>query len=169
MEIWTPSNTWFLGPTRVHKRNGSWISSAIFAGLTIETDRPTDHAGPSVTIGHMYVVLRCSLMIDLRMYYYCCFFSLCHYIFNAGEVGSPWNLCKRASMSCWNRNECPSCCPSCTVWLLITGWPLTWKSSKSQEIKNWSGKSQGKWEVRGTIISFCRPVRENTLNDKMEL
>jgi len=53
------SNTWFLGSTEVHNSNDISISSAIFAGLTIVTDRPTDgttdHATPSVTIGRIYV------------------------------------------------------------------------------------------------------------------
>jgi len=41
--IWTPwSNTWFLGPTRVNKPNGTLIGSAIFAQLTAECWR---HAG----------------------------------------------------------------------------------------------------------------------------
>ena len=33
--IWTPSNTWFIGRTRVHNPNGILIGSAVFAGLTI--------------------------------------------------------------------------------------------------------------------------------------
>jgi len=37
-----PSNTWFVGLTRVYNRNGIWIGSADFAGLTIVTDRQTD-------------------------------------------------------------------------------------------------------------------------------
>jgi len=37
-----PPNTWFLGPTRVLDPNGISISSAVFAGLTAVTDRPTD-------------------------------------------------------------------------------------------------------------------------------
>ena len=39
--IWTPSNTWFLGLTPVHTPNGILISSAIFAGFVIMTDRQT--------------------------------------------------------------------------------------------------------------------------------
>jgi len=35
-------NTWFLEPTRVHNPNSISIGSAIFAGLMIMTDRPTD-------------------------------------------------------------------------------------------------------------------------------
>jgi len=35
------SNTWFLGSTQVQNPNGILISSAIFAGLTIVTDRQT--------------------------------------------------------------------------------------------------------------------------------
>ena len=58
-ETWTPSNTWFLGPTRVHDPNGISIGSAVFAGLTSvtdrPTDRPTDHATLSITIRHIYV------------------------------------------------------------------------------------------------------------------
>jgi len=41
-----PSNTWFLGPTRVSLSNAISIGSAVFAGLTNvtnkHTDRPTD-------------------------------------------------------------------------------------------------------------------------------
>ena len=37
-----PSNTWFFGPTRVHNPNRISIGSAVFAGLTIVTDRQTD-------------------------------------------------------------------------------------------------------------------------------
>jgi len=53
------SNTWFPGPIRVHIANGILIGSAVFAGLTIVTDRltdrTTDHATPPVTIGRIYV------------------------------------------------------------------------------------------------------------------
>jgi len=57
--IWTPCNTWFLGPTRVLKPNGNSIASAVFARLISvtdwPTDRPTDHATRSVAIGRMYL------------------------------------------------------------------------------------------------------------------
>ena len=33
----------FFGPTRVHNPNGISIGSAVFVGLTIVTDRQTDH------------------------------------------------------------------------------------------------------------------------------
>ena len=53
------SNTWFPGPTRVLNPSGIWIGSAIFARHTSVTDRltdrPTDHATRSVTIGRIYV------------------------------------------------------------------------------------------------------------------
>jgi len=56
---WPTSNTWFLGPTRVLNPNGISIGSAVFAGLTTvtdrETDRPTDHATWSVTVGSIYI------------------------------------------------------------------------------------------------------------------
>jgi len=53
-----PSNTWFPGPTQVLNRNGSSIGAAVFAvqgSLVWQTDRPTDHATPSVRIGRIYV------------------------------------------------------------------------------------------------------------------
>jgi len=50
-----PSNTWFLVRTRVHNPNGISIGSAVFAGLTSVTDRQTDHATRSVTIGRIHV------------------------------------------------------------------------------------------------------------------
>jgi len=37
-----PSNTWFLGPTRVLNPNGISISAAVFTGLTNMTDQQTD-------------------------------------------------------------------------------------------------------------------------------
>jgi len=36
--IWTPSNTWFRGPTRVLDASGIAIGSAVLAGLTTVTD-----------------------------------------------------------------------------------------------------------------------------------
>jgi len=63
---WTLSNTWFIEPTRAHNPNGISIGSAVFAGLTSVTDRQTDHATRSVTIGSIYVrssLLRCGLII----------------------------------------------------------------------------------------------------------
>ena len=39
---WTPSNTWFHGPTWVLNPNGISIGSAVFAGLTSVTDQQTD-------------------------------------------------------------------------------------------------------------------------------
>jgi len=45
------SNTWFLGPTRVHISNGILIGSAIFAWLMVVTHRPTDwHADWQTTL-----------------------------------------------------------------------------------------------------------------------
>jgi len=41
-EICTPSNTWFLGPTRVTNPNGISIGSAVLDGLTNVFNRPTD-------------------------------------------------------------------------------------------------------------------------------
>jgi len=53
--IWTSSNTWFPGPTRVLNPNDISIGSAVLAGLTSVTDRQTDHANRSVTIDRSYV------------------------------------------------------------------------------------------------------------------
>jgi len=49
------SNTWFPGPTRVLNPNGISIDSAVFAGLTSVTDRPTDHAIRLVTTDCIYI------------------------------------------------------------------------------------------------------------------
>jgi len=64
VRIWSPCNTRFLGSTRVHIPNSISIGAAVFAGLTIVTDRQTDHATPSVTIGHIYIVLQCRLKVS---------------------------------------------------------------------------------------------------------
>jgi len=45
-----PSNSWFLGPTRVHTPKGISTGSVALAQLTVVTNRHTDHA-TSVTTG----------------------------------------------------------------------------------------------------------------------
>jgi len=55
-EIWTPSNTSFLGPIRAHNANGISIGSAIFEGLTSVTDRQTTLLGWQQRTASMYVV-----------------------------------------------------------------------------------------------------------------
>jgi len=54
-----PANIWFSGPTWVLNPNGISFGVAVFAGLTSvtyrQTDRPTDHATRSVTIGRIYI------------------------------------------------------------------------------------------------------------------
>jgi len=58
-----PSNTWFLGPTRVYPPIGIWIRSTVFAGLmnvtSRQTDRQTDHATLSVAIDCIYISYCC--------------------------------------------------------------------------------------------------------------
>ena len=50
-----PSNTQFLGPTRVLNPNCISIGSTVFARLTTVSDKQTDHATRSVTVGRIYV------------------------------------------------------------------------------------------------------------------
>jgi len=59
------STACFLGPTRGHIPDGIWIGSAVFARLTIVTDREADRPCYSLcdSIGRIDVVLRCSLII----------------------------------------------------------------------------------------------------------
>jgi len=52
---WGSEPPWFLAPTRVLNPNSTLIASAILAGLTTVTDRSTDHATRSVTIGRICV------------------------------------------------------------------------------------------------------------------
>jgi len=49
------SNTLFSGPSWVLNPNGILMGSAVFAGLTSVTDRPTDHATRSVTMCRIYI------------------------------------------------------------------------------------------------------------------
>jgi len=70
--IWTPSNAWFLGPTRVRNPNGISIGSAVFAKLTIVTDkltdRPTDR--PHYCVCNNRPHLRSNSMRPNYHYYY---------------------------------------------------------------------------------------------------
>jgi len=50
-----PSNTWFSRPTQVLNPNSSLIGATVFAGLTRQTNRQTDHATRLVIIGRIYV------------------------------------------------------------------------------------------------------------------
>jgi len=45
-----PSNTWYLGSTRVYPPIGIWISSAVFAGLKNVTNRQTDTDRPCYSV-----------------------------------------------------------------------------------------------------------------------
>jgi len=47
-----PSKTWFLGPIQVNISNSITIDPAT-TGIMVVTDRPTDHAAPSVAIGRI--------------------------------------------------------------------------------------------------------------------
>ena len=49
------SNTWSVGPSQVLNSNAISIGSAVFAGLTIVTDRQTDHATRPLTIDRICV------------------------------------------------------------------------------------------------------------------
>jgi len=70
--ICTLPNTWFLGPTRLSIPNGTSIGVGRQPFCTAHdrdrpTDRPIDHATPSVTIGYIYVPLWCGLMKMLQL------------------------------------------------------------------------------------------------------
>jgi len=49
--IWTPFNTWFLGPTRPQNPNGISIGSTVFAELTTACDRVTDRQATLLGLG----------------------------------------------------------------------------------------------------------------------
>ena len=56
--IWTPSNTWFLRPTRVLNQTAPRSVQPFLQGWLVrqtQTDRPTDHASRSVTINRIYL------------------------------------------------------------------------------------------------------------------
>jgi len=89
--IWTPTNTWFPGPTQIINPNCISIGSAIFAGLTSVTDRPTDHNTLSVTIGHIYV---CTLWAIKRS----------QLIFVCNFVKNQWILINVATLPCESQN-----------------------------------------------------------------
>jgi len=67
-----PSNTWFLGLTRVLNPNGISIGLTVFPGLITVTDRQTDR--PRYSVGnntqHIHVVLRCGLIIIMSTFAY---------------------------------------------------------------------------------------------------
>jgi len=57
-----PFNSWFLGPTRVHTQTASRsVQPFLHGSRQWQADQQTDHATQSVTIGRIYVVLRCGL------------------------------------------------------------------------------------------------------------
>jgi len=60
------ARTLFLGPTGVHNPDdGIWIGLTLFGGITIFTDRPTEHATPSVTVGGMMGPHRSTMYVDV--------------------------------------------------------------------------------------------------------
>jgi len=62
--IRTPSNTWFLGPTRVHNPNSISIGSAVLQGSrSWQTSRPRHISNNRLHLPGTYVVLQCGLII----------------------------------------------------------------------------------------------------------
>jgi len=61
MGIWTPSSTWFLGPTWVSPPNGISIDSAVFAQLTRVPNTETDkaHATYGICSNGPYLRIAC--------------------------------------------------------------------------------------------------------------
>jgi len=54
--IWTPSNTWFLGPPDASTQMASRSVQPFLQGsLVWQTDRQTDHATQMVIMGHIYI------------------------------------------------------------------------------------------------------------------
>jgi len=110
--IWTPCNTWFLGPTQVHIQMASRPVQLFLQGLWLwQTDWQTDHATTSVTIGCIYVVLRCSLKtcqkVHILRYMICSYCSNCHYVaFDfAVSIRTSWRnkiQGQPANPCCWN-------------------------------------------------------------------
>lgn len=73
------SNTCFLGHTQVQKQIDMLITSVVFVGFMVETDRPTDQptsrqtiATPSLTIDHMYVCSTVMWANDNMLHLTCC-------------------------------------------------------------------------------------------------
>jgi len=69
-ESGTPVNIRFLGPIRVYNPNGIWISSSVFAGLTVLTngqlDRQTDR--PCINRSHLCTpCMRCGLIAGVSL------------------------------------------------------------------------------------------------------
>jgi len=62
------SNTWFLGPIQAHNpKTASWSVRLFLQGsLVWQTDRPSDYATRSVTVGRIYI---CSTAMRPNNYY----------------------------------------------------------------------------------------------------
>jgi len=54
-DLWTPSNTWFPGPTRMHNRLDRFSRFCRAHECDRPTDRQTDHTTPCATIRHINV------------------------------------------------------------------------------------------------------------------
>jgi len=102
--IWTPSNTRCLGLIRVHNPNNISIALAVFAWLTIVTDRPTYSVcnnGP-----HHYGFLRkftkrenwTSLINGKKVGFCICLFYCCCFLFMCAACFLPLHVT-------WNKDE----------------------------------------------------------------
>jgi len=94
-----PSNTWFLGLTQVHNPNGISISSVVFAGLRILTDRHTNRPRYSVCNNRPHLV-RCGLIITsnlMRRPHCCCTWTVQSYLPGCANVHAPSSMCFHGS------------------------------------------------------------------------
>jgi len=101
-----PRNTCFLGPTGVQNPNGISIGSAVFVELTTvtATDRPTDYATRSVTIGRIPIRIRSTAMRPNNV----AFLSSC-------KVGTPEakRLTAVVTVDCCKQRDDTPPCPMC--------------------------------------------------------
>ena len=103
--IWTASNAWFPGPTRVLNPNGISLGATVFAGLTGVTDTPTDGQTDRQTMllavlgwqqqaASTYAVLRCGLKCNKLHRTRTASIQCCSSIHKSGLVGCHLHLVK---------------------------------------------------------------------------
>jgi len=164
--ILTPSSTWFLGPTWIHNPNSISVGSAIFAGLTIVTDRPdrqTDHTTPSVTIGRIYI---CSTVMrpnnDVRNRY------------GDGSTRAPlrWTLasCSKYSylnvLVTVNSNKLLQCvlAKACNTQSNIDGWHC-WPSYSVTDTTANNVDKNDSWQCQSSAVNVGLCITDITLVD----
>jgi len=129
------STRWFLKPTRAHSSNGILVVKPFCRVHDCDsvTDRLTDYATQSITIGSIYIHSTAMQRSNIRRVWICNRVEVTQSLGNAGEFHSAWTVVTHTILSCfgsippsknqrWFRTPNVFGITPKSTWLLVVPW-----------------------------------------------